>query len=352
MHFFGTYLPTDVEFLLDIKELQEISILEKEKLIQTGIRHYSEVLTEEMDFSEEYLTLFIEIFKDNISHISKNILTLTKYVSQVSNPILISLARAGTPYGVSIKRNLETYFGIYTYHYSISIIIDKGIDRVAMDSIITKHGLGSNYIFIDGWTGKGTILSQLRKSLAEYNTALNYKFIVLSDVAGVADVSATEKDYIIPSCLLNSTISGLISRTLINHFPNQYHGAKFYAQYADKDLSLFYVDQIDDHIKKNRLYDAIEQPFLFSEHQKNISETLLQYIMNTYNITNRNFIKPGIGETTRVLIRRNPDFVLINQNYTDLLKHVLHLCKIKNVKVYYENEMPVSSVGVINKFQL
>jgi len=58
MSFSGSYLPTDVDFLLEINDFQEISILEKERLIQTGEKHYSEVLTEEMDFPDEYLDLF------------------------------------------------------------------------------------------------------------------------------------------------------------------------------------------------------------------------------------------------------------------------------------------------------
>jgi hypothetical protein len=71
MHFHGSYLPSDVNFLLEIEDFKEISILEKEELIQTGKKHYSEVLTEEMDFSDEYMRLFDTVFAENIEKISQ-----------------------------------------------------------------------------------------------------------------------------------------------------------------------------------------------------------------------------------------------------------------------------------------
>ena len=43
----------------------------------------------------------------------------------------------------------------------------------------------------------------------------------------------TREDYLIPSACLNSTVSGLVSRTVFNtdHIgPDDFHGAKFYAE--------------------------------------------------------------------------------------------------------------------------
>ena len=89
MSFSGSYLPTDVDFLLEIKDFQEISILEKERLIQTGEKHYSEVLTEEMDFPSQYLDLFSKIFIKNIHNVSSDILCIYETYNQYfpHNPI-------------------------------------------------------------------------------------------------------------------------------------------------------------------------------------------------------------------------------------------------------------------------
>jgi hypothetical protein len=44
--------------------------------------------------------------------------------------VIASLARAGTPIGVLLLRTLRAQ-GVPAVHYSISIIRDRGIDRVA-----------------------------------------------------------------------------------------------------------------------------------------------------------------------------------------------------------------------------
>jgi hypothetical protein len=335
MSFSGSYLPTDVDFLLEIKDFKEISILEKERLIQTGEKHYSEVLTEEMDFPSEYLELFSKIFTKNIHNVSSDIYTLSKYISSLHKPVLISLARAGTPCGVLIKRTIKNWFNIDTCHYSISI----------------KHGVDASFLFIDGWTGKGAIANQLEHSMSSYKNTLNYKFIVLSDIAGVADVAARREDYIIPSSLLNSTISGLISRTIINTDPNSYHQAKYYNQYQSKDFSLKYVNEVDQYISEhiNEFKNLPVQ--YFNQSNKDTYARFIKNMLGKYQISNGNYLKPGLGETTRMLIRRNPDFIVINENYMSSLDHILLLCKIKNVKILIQNDMPIPCVGIINKFQ-
>jgi hypothetical protein len=351
MHFHGSYEPNDVSFLLNIEDFKEISILEKEALIQSGEKHYSEVLTEEMDFSDEYLSLFHTIFDENIQRISTDVVALSKHIAQLHNPVIVSLARAGTPYGVLIKRCLADCFMVNTNHYSVSIIRDKGIDTVAMDYMVNKHGVDATYIFVDGWTGKGAIYNQLALSMKNYKHNLQHRFVVLSDIAGVADIAATREDYIIPSCLINSTISGLISRTLINSNPDSFHRAKFYEKYKQKDLSLAYVNKIHNHILKNELHKQTQTIVEFNETYKNNYQDFINQMIDKYKVSTRNYIKPGLGETTRMLIRRNPDFILINEKYASLLEHVLLLCKIKNVKIYIENNMPIPCVGIINKIQ-
>ena len=318
MSFSGSYLPTDVDFLLEIKDFQEISILEKERLIQTGEKHYSEVLTREMDFPSEYLELFSKIFTKNIHHVSSDIYTLSKYISTTHKPVLISLARAGTPCGVLIKRTIKNCFNFDANHYSISIIRDKGLDYNALNYIIAKHGVDATFLFIDGWTGKGAIANQLEQSMCNYKNSINYKFIVLSDIAGVADVAARRDDYIIPSSLLNSTISGLISRTVINTDPNTYHQAKYYKEYQSKDISLKYVNEVEQYISAhiNEFENLSVQTF--KQSNKDIYARFIKNMLGKYQISNGNYLKPGLGETTRMLIRRTPDFIIINENFMSL----------------------------------
>jgi len=351
MSFSGSYLPTDVDFLLEIHDFQEISILEKERLIQSGEKHYSEVLTEEMDFPDAYLDLFNKSLSSNMHAVSSDVYSLSKYIASVHKPVLISLARAGTPFGVLIKRTLHNCFHINASHYSISIIRDKGIDYNAISHILSIHGADATFLFIDGWTGKGAIANQLHKSMSSLSQKLNYKFIVLSDIAGVADVAARRDDYIIPSCLLNSTISGLISRTLINADPTSFHRAKFYFQHQNKDLSLQYVNKIEAYIIDHAIdFQDVEVQY-FNQAAKDLYIQFVESMLGKYKISNRNYFKPGLGETTRMLIRRNPDYIIINEHYLSSLEHILLLSKLKNITILVQNDMPVPCVGIISKFQ-
>ena len=45
--FSGSYLPEDVTFLLKPVHLESTDLVEKEQLIQSGQRHYSEMITRE-----------------------------------------------------------------------------------------------------------------------------------------------------------------------------------------------------------------------------------------------------------------------------------------------------------------
>jgi hypothetical protein len=261
------------------------------------------------------------------------------------------LARAGTPYGVLIKRTLHNCFHINASHYSISIIRDKGIDYNAMNHLLSIHGSDATFLFVDGWTGKGAIANQLHKSMRSLSQKLNYQFIVLSDIAGVADVAARRDDYIIPSCLLNSTISGLVSRTLINDNPTSFHRAKFYFQYQDKDLSLKYVDKVEQYIVNHELTFGNPEVHHFNQAAKDLYVQFVESMLSQYKISNGNYFKPGLGETTRMLIRRNPDYIIINEHYLSALEHILLLSNLKNIKILVQNDMPVPCVGIISKFQ-
>ena len=58
---------------------------------------------------------------------------------------------------------------------------------------------------------------------------------MLADPGRCAATFGTRDDWLIPSACLNSTVSGLVSRTVLNARllrPDQYHGAKFYAELA------------------------------------------------------------------------------------------------------------------------
>ena len=62
------------------------------------------------------------------------------------------------------------------------------------------------------------------------------KLYVISDIANVSDFAVNNEDYLIPSSALNSTISGLVSRSILNktYIKNgDFHGCRYYKEYIE-----------------------------------------------------------------------------------------------------------------------
>ena len=234
--------------------------------------------------------------------------------------VLCSLARAGTPIGVLMKRYIEFKYGVTVPHYSISIVRGRGIDENALAFILDHHP-EENVVFVDGWTGKGAITKELTDSISRYNekhgTDLSSELAVLADPGHCSNLYGTRDDFLIPSACLNSTVSGLVSRTVLNSSligPDDFHGAKYYKELLPDDLSTFYVDTISSEFKgiSSRVESRLAE--LRENHTDMNWEGLrsVRRIQEEFHIDDINHIKPGVGETTRVLLRRVPWKILIN----------------------------------------
>ena len=74
-------------------------------------------------------------------------------------------------------------------------------------------------------------------------------------------------------------------------------------------------------------------------------------IAETFGIEDIQLVKPGIGETTRVLLRRLPSKILIDSQHTDNteLAHIIRLAEEKNVPVETYPLHHYKCVGIIQK---
>lgn len=366
--FSGSYNKNDVEFLLKILDIKNVKIneanLHKEYLIQQKNIHYSEMITPEKLPSKEYLQLFYKALDLNKLKMAKHCFILAEkiftYAKQQSqkNIVLISLVRAGTPIGVILKHILESYFLDKNItkikHYSISIIRDKGIDVNALNHIIfTKKYNAESIFFIDGWTGKGVISNELKKSIFAYNqqykTNVSDKLFVLTDISNSAFCAASNEDYLIPSSILNSTISGLISRSILNKEINikngDFHGCLFYnsAEFLQNDLSKFFIQEILTTIKNNinNLTNFHENSPKFFDKNNTFNNTFdIQKLMAEYKVKNVNLIKPGVGESTRVLLRRFPEKIVLKNADFPELQHLILLAQQKQINIEYNANLP------------
>ena len=112
-----SYSPNDVTILLkDITGLvTPLSTEEREKLNQSGT-HYSEMLPLEYCPTQEYMQIYQEALEklSLFTAISTVILAGKLYAKYGENLILVSLARAGTPIGILLKR-----FFAFNYHNNV-----------------------------------------------------------------------------------------------------------------------------------------------------------------------------------------------------------------------------------------
>ncbi|WP_035322933.1 cysteine protease StiP family protein [Peribacillus kribbensis] len=351
MESFGSYSKNDVVFLLkDISYADlEGSASEREAAMQNH-GHYSESLPIEYQPSPDYISLFHDSLTRYKRKIAVAVQTAAEkiYKEKGSNIVLVSLARAGTPVGILLKRYLSFAYGLEIPHYSVSIIRGRGLDLNALKFIVKKHG-GQAVQFVDGWTGKGAITRELTKSVEEFNAhyseAVGSSLAVLADPGECADIYGTREDFLIPSACLNSTVSGLISRTVLNSRyigEQDFHGAKFYRELAESDLSNYFVDQISDlfsELKETALEPGLPKTW------RGLRD--IERLKTELGLDSINLIKPGVGETTRVLLRRVPWKILVKSRELPELAHILYLAEERNVPVEIYEEMSYSCIGLI-----
>ncbi|KQM19763.1 cysteine protease StiP domain-containing protein [Novosphingobium sp. Leaf2] len=334
--FSGSYDPGDVMFLLKPVTMAATDVATKEAAIQSGRRHYSEMIAPEAIPDAGYLALYHSALARNGARLGQDVASLAAALAQRrpgSEIVVISLARAGTPIGVLLVRTLRSW-GLQAVHYSISIIRDRGIDLVALAHIAARHD-PRDTVFVDGWTGKGAIARELRAALADNPHGFTPALAVIADPAGQADIAATDDDYLIASGLLNGIVSGLVSRSILNARvvgPGDFHACVTYPQYAHADLSRAFVDTVAP-------LAATAPPCAIGEHGGRRAllaaqcEDMLQTLLADAGTSDRNRIKPGIAEATRALLRRMPERLLIRDRQDADVAHLLHLASGHGIAV-------------------
>lgn len=326
---FGSYKSEDVTILLkDITgKVKPQSTEEREKLIQGG-RHYCEMLPIEYEPSEQYMKSFYTAL-DMYSGITAEAvgrLGQLIFKDKGENAVLVSLARAGTSIGVLLKHYMDRKYGINVAHYTISIIRGRGIDKNAMNYILEKHR-PQDIQFIDGWTGKGAITRQLEEAMKDY-PEVSPGLGVLSDPAFISEKCGTHDDFLIASSCLNSTVSGLLSRTFLRSDiigEKDFHGAVYYKELAHKDLTYKFIDTVEEHFS----FDDYDLNDNADDTAENTMEEV-KAICQEYGIADINLVKPSIGEATRVLLRRMPWKMLVHS--LDDNEHLGHLYQLAEEK--------------------
>ncbi|MFG2947359.1 phosphoribosyltransferase [Streptomyces adustus] len=371
---FSSYAPEEVGWLLqDLSDVTlEAPTEEREEAIQSGGAHYAESLPVEYQPSEHYQQLFHAALATSADRIAHAVGVVTETVlaeraqtrgrtrpdeADAARPVLVSLARAGTPVGVLMRRWAQFRYGLELPHYAVSIVRGRGIDANALRWLAAHHD-PADVVFVDGWTGKGAITRELADAIEEFEesdgiTGFDPEIAVLADPGSCVRTYGTREDYLIPSACLNSTVSGLISRTVLRADlvgPHDFHGAKFYRELAGTDVSVDFLDTVAARF--GEVVDAVDVAVkeLLSADRTPTWEgwAAVERISEEYGIHDVNLVKPGVGETTRVLLRRVPWKILARAGAGADLDHVRLLAEQRGVPVEEVDELPYTCVGLIH----
>jgi len=355
----GSYRPDEVSFLLtDLSgHALELGLRERERAIASG-RNYAEMLPVEFAPSPPYLALFDALLEQSAAEVAEHVGVVTEmaFAARNGRPVLVSLARAGTPVGILMRR-WALYSGKGEIpHYSVSIVRGRGIDVVALDHIVARHDPAA-VLFVDGWTGKGAIASELAGALAGYAAAggprLAPDLAVLADPGHCATLFGTRQDVLVPSACLNSTVSGLVSRTVLNDEligPGMFHGAKVYRELADGDRSAQFLDAISGQFPAVARAVAARWPEAFKADRRVTfaGHDVVRRVQAEFGLPSQHLVKPGAGEATRVLLRRLPWLVLVRPDQRPRLRHLLMLAAERGVDVADYPDMPYSCIGLVS----
>ena len=202
-------------------------------------------------------------------------------------------------------------------------------------------------MFVDGWTGKGSISSELKKDIKAYNsdcgTSISDCLAVLADPAHVAEFAGTRNDVCIPNACLNSTVSGLVSRTILNNSyigPNDFHGAVRYDNFREDDMTNFFLSAIEHCFSRDNICPNSIQG------ESPVGE-VIERLARDFPLANINKVKLSIGESSRALIRRKPYIVLVKNPSNRDLSFVLFMAKKRGVEVRQYDTMNYECITLL-----
>lgn len=354
--FSGSYPEGDVTFLLRRLQMERTPLHERERLIQSGQNHYSEMIGPEDAPSRARLKLFRRCLEANGQRLAGDLSLLAAGLaaSAVNGCVtLVSIARAGTPIGVLLQRRIQqTHPALLVKHYSISVIRDRGVDAAAVHEILKQHP-AETLRFIDGWTGKGTIANELTHSISADTSlppALSSGLWVPLDVCGAAEWAASCTDYVIPASLLGGTISGLVSRSVLSKeaaAQGLMHGCVPLPHLKKYDLSNWFIRHM------MTLLESIPSPMGVENCSGGptrwlATKAFLREAHEMTGIKDPNRIKLGIGETVRVLLRRLPQEIWLNPVApAEDIAIVRQLAQIRQVPLQIRPGIPFAAVAII-----
>lgn len=327
--------------LLDEAAPRLVSVEEKESLIRRGVS-YGELLTAERPPSEIQQQTFRASLERSGEQVAELLISLAGelWTHYGERAVLVSLARAGTPVGCALRR-LARRWGVDWPHYTVSIIRGLGLDPVALAQIELAYP-GRPLVFVDGWTGKGSIYNTLSSSLPE---ECSPNLAVLSDPAGVAAHAATFEDALLPHAALNATVCGLLSRTFLPVDQGDRHAVRIEEELRPYDQTAAYLAALDELTAPSTGPKPSQGP---SGRRPVRPFEAVWALAQARGLTDPHLVKPGVGEATRVFLRRQPAGLWVRNLSSPDTAHLLAMAEAAQVSVSEVPDLPYQAAALID----
>lgn len=333
--------PADVTLHLVHESPRLVSRAEKEALIADGVS-YGELLEREAAPNAVQERAYADALARTGERLGAQLASLAAHLScsglaHAAGPVtLVSLPRAGLPVGAVLGRVLRAW-GVDAEHHSVSIVRGVGLDRAALDAVVARRGV-RGLVFVDGWTGKGSIQATLRGALRGHPAA-GAPLAVVSDPARAATLAATFEDDLLPHAALNATVSGLLSRTFLASGGR--HGAVTWGHLAGLDRTNAYLDALTASALA-----ATPAPLPARPAGPDPAMRALELARLPGQPFDPHKVKPSVGEATRVFLRRHPARLLVRDAGDPEVAHLLALAAAGGVSAEVCPALPYRAVAV------
>ncbi len=135
--------------------------------------------------------------------------------------------------------------------------------------------------------------------------------------------------------------------------PDDFDACVEYPELRSIDRSRAVLDQIEGRmceVSGTILEEGEDREFRDKEIQEH-RQIVLKELMERLEIHNENYIKPGIGEATRVLLRRVPWRLIVRNSSGRDIQHLLELAESRGVPVEESADLPWQAVSIIRSLE-
>jgi hypothetical protein len=131
--------------------------------------------------------------------------------------------------------------------------------------------------------------------------------------------------------------------------PGDFHGCLYLGEFRDHDLSRWFVDTVGALAAHDVSGAHSEPDSNTAPEDAERSRAFLERMARDEGVRDPNHVKPGIGEATRVLLRRVPDLLLLRDPNHPAVAHLRLLADEKAVPIRTDPALPYRAAALIKR---